>query len=111
MSKAREKGLKRGIPIGIFDAISGGVAGKVGTTVVKSVSKSAKNQAAKVLAAETLVQAGLGGGGEFLGQVISGEEIRPRDIALEAFAEIGPGAPAMAYNLAGRIGKTPGEIG
>ena len=111
MAKAREKGLKRGIPIGIFDAISGGVAGKVGTTVVKSVSKSARNQAAKVLAAETLVQAGLGGGGEFLGQVISGEEIRPRDIALEAFAEIGPAAPAMAYNLAGRIGKTPGEIG
>ena len=110
MSKAREKGLKRGIPIGIFDAISGGVAGKVGTTLVKSVSKSARNQAAKVLAAETLVQAGLGGGGEFLGQVISGEEIRPRDIALEAFAEIGPAAPVMAYNLAGRIGKTPGEI-
>ena len=110
MSKAREKGLKRGIPIGIFDAISGGVAGKVGKTLVKSVSKSATNQAAKVLAAETLVQAGLGGGGEFAGQVISGEEIRPRDIALEAFAEIGPAAPVMAYNLAGRIGKTPGEI-
>ena len=111
MKKARSKGLKRGIPIGIFDAVSGGVAGKVGTTIVKSVSKSAKNQAAKVLAAETLVQAGLGGGGELAGQVIAGEELRPRDIALEAFAEIGPAAPVMAYRLAGRIGKTPGEIG
>ena len=110
MSKAREKGLKRGIPIAIFDAISGGVAGKVGTTLVKSVGKSATNRAMKVAAAETLVQAALGGGGELAGQVISGEEIRPRDIALEAFAEIGPAAPVMAYNLAGRIGKTPGEL-
>jgi len=110
MSKAREKGLKRGIPIAVFDAISGGVAGKVGTTLVKSVGKSARNRAAKVAAAETLVQAGLGGTGEFAGQVISGEDIRPRDIALEAFAELGPAAPAMAYNLAGRIGKTPGEL-
>jgi len=111
MKKARSKGLKRGIPIGIFDAVSGGVAGKIGKTVVKSVSKSARNQAAKVLAAETLVQAGLGGGGELTGQLVAGEEIRPRDIALEAFAEIGPAAPVMAYRLAGRIGKTPGEIG
>lgn len=111
MKKARSKGLKRGIPIGIFDAVSGGVAGKVGKTIVKSVSKSARNQAAKVLAAETLVQAGLGGGGELAGQVIAGEELRPRDIALEAFAEIGPAAPVMAYRLTGRIGKTPGEIG
>ena len=111
MKKARAKGLKRGIPIGIFDAVSGGVAGKVGKTVVKSVSKSARNQAAKVLAAETLVQAGLGGGGELAGQLIAGEELRPRDIALEAFAEIGPAAPVMAYKLTGRIGKTPGEIG
>jgi hypothetical protein len=110
MSKAREKGLKRGIPIAVFDAISGGVAGKVGTTLVKSIGKSATNRAAKVAAAETLVQAGLGGTGEFAGQVISGEDIRPRDIALEAFAELGPAAPAMAYNLAGRIGKTPGEL-
>jgi hypothetical protein len=110
MSKAREKGLKRGIPIAVFDAISGGTAGKVGNVLVKSVGKSATNRAMKVAAAETLVQAGLGGTGEFAGQVISGEEIRPRDIALEAFAELGPAAPVMAYNLAGRIGKTPGEL-
>jgi hypothetical protein len=110
MSKAREKGLKRGIPIAVFDAISGGAAGKVGNVLVKSVGRSAKNRAMKVAAAETLVQAGLGGTGEFAGQVISGEEIRPRDIALEAFAELGPAAPVMAYNLAGRIGKTPGEL-
>jgi len=110
MSRAREKGLKRGIPIAIFDAISGGVAGKVGTNVVKSVGKSATNRAAKVLAAETLVQAGLGGTGEFAGQVISGDEISPRDIALEAFAELGPAAPVMAYNLTGRINATPGEL-
>jgi len=110
MSKAREKGLKRGIPIAIFDAISGGTAGKVGNAIVKSVGKSARNRAMKVAAAETLVQAGLGGTGELAGQVISGEEIRPRDIALEAFAELGPAAPVMAYNLAGRIGKTPGEL-
>jgi len=110
MAKAREKGLKRGIPIAVFDAISGGTAGKVGNVLVKSVGKSATNRAMKVAAAETLVQAGLGGTGEFAGQVISGEEIRPRDIALEAFAELGPAAPVMAYNLAGRIGKTPGEL-
>lgn len=82
----------------------------MGNVLVKSVGKSATNRAMKVAAAETLVQAGLGGTGEFAGQVISGEEIRPRDIALEAFAELGPAAPVMAYNLAGRIGKTPGEL-
>jgi len=110
MSEARSYGLKRGIPIAIFDGISGGLAGKTGTTVVKSVSKSATNRALKVGAAEALTQAALGGTGEFLGQVISGDEISPRDIALEAFAELGPAAPVMAYRLTGRIGKTPGEL-
>lgn len=110
LSAAREKGLKRGIPIAIFDAISGGVAGKVGSKAIQSVGKTATNRALKVGAAETLVQAALGGTGELAGQVISGEEIRPRDIALEAFAELGPAAPVMAYRLTGRIGKTPGEL-
>jgi len=110
MSEARSYGLKRGIPIAIFDGISGGVAGKAGNTLVKSVSKSATNRALKVGAAEALTQAALGGTGEFLGQVISGDEISPRDIALEAFAELGPAAPVMAYRLTGRIGKTPGEL-
>jgi hypothetical protein len=110
MDRAREKGLKRGIPIAIFDAISGGIGGKVGTTVVKNVSKSATNRAAKILAAETLTQGALGAGGELSGQLVAGEKIRPRDIALEAFAELGPAAPVMAYNLAGRINKTPGEL-
>lgn len=110
MDKARKKGLQRGIPIAIFDAISGGVAGKVGTNVVKSVAKSARNRATKVLAAETLAQGALGGTGEFLGQVISGDEINARDIALEAFAELGPAAPAMAYQLTGNLTKTPGEL-
>lgn len=110
MDRAREKGLKRGIPIAVFDAISGGIGGKVGTTVVKNVSKSATNRAAKILAAETLTQGALGAGGELSGQLIAGEEIRPRDIALEAFAELGPAAPVMAYNLTGRINKTPGEL-
>lgn len=110
VAKARKKGLQRGIPIAIFDAISGGIAGKVGTNVVKSVAKSARNRAAKVLAAETLAQGALGGTGEFLGQVISGDEINARDIALEAFAELGPAAPAMAYQLTGNLTKTPGEL-
>ena len=110
MSEARSYGLKRGIPVAIFDGISGGVAGKAGNTLVKSVSKSATNRALKVGAAEALTQAALGGTGEFLGQVISGDEISPRDIALEAFAELGPAAPVMAYRLTGRIGKTPGEL-
>lgn len=110
MSRARKKALKRGIPVAVFDGISGGLAGKVGTSVVKSVGKSATNRAAKVLAAETLVQAGLGAGGEFAGQVISGDEISPREIALEAFAELGPAAPVMAYNLMGRVNATPGEL-
>ena len=110
MERAREKGLKRGIPIGIFDAISGGVAGKVGTSVVKALGKTTTNRAVKILGAEAASQGLLGGTGELAGQVISGEEIRPRDIALEAFAELGPAGPAMAYNLSGRLNATPGEL-
>ena len=94
IEKAREQGLKRGVPIMIMDLVSAGL----GSTILAGTgSKLARTTGALA------VQSGGGAGGEFLAQVSAGEKIRPRDIALEAIAEIGSGAPALVTATASRV--------
>ena len=101
MSEARERGLKRGIPIGAFDAVSLGLAGK-GVSVARGIVKAgeegastARKTAGNVLGAvaEIGMQAGAGAAGEASAQLVSeGEISSPGMVALEAAAEILPGA-------------------
>lgn len=96
MDKAREMGLRRGIPVGIFD----GVAAMVGGQLVGKAFSQGSRAVRKAVVKETGIQAALGAGGETAGQVIAGEEIRPRDIALEAFAEVLSPSVGTVYNIA-----------
>lgn len=96
MDKAREMGLRRGIPVGIFD----GVAAMVGGQLVGKAFSQGSRAVRKAVVKETGIQAALGAGGETAGQVIAGEEIRPRDIALEAFAEVLTPSVGTVYNIA-----------
>jgi len=102
MEEARSYALKRGIPVAVFDAISGGTGGRIAGSIRKSARKSLgigqalpSSVTAKAVLAEVGTQAGLGAAGEFSGQVVAGDEINPRDILLEGFAELAPATPSM----------------
>lgn len=98
LERARERGLKRGIPIAAFDAISMGLAGKL--------LAGAKPTATSILSrgvGEVGMQAGLGGMGEAAAQFVeTGEVGAPGEVALEAAAEIAPG---MVETLIGYRGE------
>lgn len=87
LARAKERGLKRGIPIAAFDAISMGVAGKI--------MAGAKPAATSILpraGAEMGVQMGTGAAGEAAAQFVeTGEVGAPGEVALEGVAELGPG--------------------
>ena len=102
MEEARSYALKRGIPVAVFDAISGGTGGRIAGSIRKSARKSLgigqalpSSVTAKAALAEVGTQAGLGAAGEFSGQMVAGDEINPRDILLEGFAELAPASPSM----------------
>jgi hypothetical protein len=104
LANAREYGLARGIPIGILDGIAAGTAGrfvKAATVAGKSVPRA--------MAKEALVQGALGSGGELSGQILSGDPIQAREILLEGFAELGPAAPGIAYNMVKAKGMSVSE--
>ena len=96
MEKAHEMGLRRGIPVGAFD----GVAAIVGGQLIGKALPLGSRAVRKAVVKEAGVQAALGAGGETAGQVIAGEEIKPRDIALEAFAEVLTPSVGTVYNIA-----------
>lgn len=90
MQAARDRGLTRGLVIGMMDAISGGVAGK---TLMKSPAGD--------MIAQGLAQVGLGGGGEALGQLASGQNVSWKDIVIEGLAELVT-APIEVIGVGGR---------
>ncbi len=106
MAKAREEGLKKGIPVGVFDAISMGVAGKF-------YSKLAGTGLGSKLAgsgAEFGVQAGLGMSGETVGQLAQKGEITDRSaILMEGLLEGITAGPEAALNLRNK-GKLEGQL-
>jgi len=107
MAKAREKGLKRAVPVAAFDAVAGMVGGRFAAPAL--AARQPAREVAKQVAKEAGVQAALGAGGETAGQVAAGEEIRPRDIALEAAAEVLTPGISTAYNLAKESALTQPE--
>lgn len=104
LSKAKEYGLARGIPIGILDGIAAGTAGRI----VKAATVAGR-PVSRAMAKEALVQGALGAGGELSGQILSGDPIQAREILLEGFAELGPAAPGIAYNMAKAKGMSASE--
>ena len=100
MKEARQYALKRGIPIAVFDAISGGTGGKI----AKGLRAAGRSKTASVLG-EVGVQMGLGMAGETSGQLVAGDELSPREILLEGFAELVPAAPGMMVEYAKSVSK------
>ena len=106
MAKAKEMGLRRAIPVAAFDAIAGMVGGKL---IAPALAGATAKQVAKVAAKEAGIQAGLGAAGELSGQVVAGEEIKPREIALEAFSEVLTPGLSTAYNIIKEKAPTEAE--
>ncbi len=103
MAKAREYGLKRGLPIGAFDAASFGMAGVLTRAIRDSGRKVLGSQLATTLGASgaEIAQAGsLGALGEYVAQVTAdGKVTSPGSILLEAFSEGPLGIVEAGINL------------
>lgn len=72
MDKARESGLKKGIPVALFDMLSAGIAGKFVSKGAKAIMTTAAPTIGKKIfggVAELGAQAALGGIGEAAGQI------------------------------------------
>lgn len=113
---ANEARVRSGI-IGSVDAASGGLAGR--TLVPQAVARSAAGrEAVNVLAAQPLVQAAMGAGGEAAAQFATRGEIQPGEVLAEALgemfmapAEVGPFAVQRSIDAArgrrGALGDSP----
>lgn len=98
MAKIRSTALKYGVPIMAFDVATAGIAGKliggaVGKSLVKRIAAGA---------GESAIQAAGGMAGELTGQIASGKDISPKDIALEGIASLATDAPDVAIGYLGR---------
>ena len=84
--------------IGYFDALSFGSAGKALDKIMENAGKGMLQIAkstTKEVGKETGKQALLGGSGEFIGSVVSGQPVNPRSVLEEAIGEVA-GAPMEA---------------
>ena len=89
LDAAREKAAKRGLAVGLFDGMTAGLAGRL-LSGARSVSGAAARSAG-----EAGIQMAGGAAGEAAAQAVTGEWT-PREIVMEAFAEI-PTAPVEGY--------------
>ena len=89
LDAAREKAAKRGLAVGLFDGMTAGLAGRL-----LSGARSVSGAAARTVG-EAGVQMAGGAAGEAAAQAVTGEWT-PREIVMEAFAEI-PTAPVEGY--------------
>lgn len=88
--------------VGTVDTVTAGVAGKFIGPALKLGLKQRLVAAGK----ELLMQAAGGASGEAAGQIASGQEIDPFDIAMEAVAEVASGPAEVVSNVRGQKPKT-----
>jgi len=102
MARAKERGVKRGVPIAIFDAISMGLASRVFGPARGAATKiGASDRVGDVVGgtAEIGTQAVLGGTGEATAQISDkGEITSPGEVGLEAVAEGVTGVGEIGVN-------------
>jgi hypothetical protein len=110
MDLAREKGTERGLTVAAIDLVTAGIASKFGgkaavkyaeSKFIKEAGKEFTEAAAGRIAATTTTAIEAAGGsiGEATAQLVSEGKISDWDaVGMEAFAEIGGGAPMTAYN-------------
>ena len=95
--EGRDIGLKRGLTIGAVDFLSSGLAGrlfKVGSIASRGARVGA--QAAERLVVDPLAE----GTGEYLAQVVAGQEVSGKEIFAEMWGGVGNNAPFAALNMA-----------
>lgn len=94
MRAAADKGITRGIVIGAVDALSGLAAGS-----------ELSGSALRNFAGQAALQAVMGGAGEGLAQLATGDEINVAEIAVEALAEFVTAPIEVASMGGGKLGR------
>ena len=92
MREAQERGVTRGAIIGILDGLSGGIAG---TKLAESAFGN--------MVLQSVAQAVMGGAGEGLAQVASGQEFNIAEVVLEGLAEFAAAPVEVGGMAATRI--------
>jgi hypothetical protein len=92
-----EIGTKRGIPIAIVEYLSAGLAGKF-LTAGRLASKPLK--AGAFVAERALFDPASEAFGEFMAQVVSGQDVDMKEIISEAIGSMGTLAPVALFNIA-----------
>ena len=95
MDRVTSRSLARGLTIGAVEGLTFGLSRGVGGKILASaatkgavgLSKAGLKTGAKVAAGTTAVEAVGGGGGEALGMLAAGQELKGEDIFLEAIGE------------------------
>ena len=95
MDRVTSRSLARGLTIGAVEGLTFGLSRGVGGKILASaatkgaigLSKAGLKTGAKVAAATTAVEAVGGGGGEALGMLAAGQELKGEEIFLEAIGE------------------------
>lgn len=95
-AEGKEIGLKRGIPIAVIDYVSGGLAGRV-FKVGSIASKTAK--VAATVGERVVFDPAAEAFGEYMAQVVSGQEIDAKEIFAEAIGGLGNNTPNAAVNM------------
>ena len=109
MEDAKQKGLERGLTVASIDLLTAGLAAKFGGKAavnlaekqfLKAGEEFTESATKKIVGATTTAIEAAGGSiGEATAQLVSEGKISDWDaVGMEAFAEVGGGAPSIAYN-------------
>ena len=110
MARVRVLATKKAVPIAAVDALSMGIIGrvaKVGRRLAKPFTGAGRINKVSGVGSEVVAQGGLGGLGDFLGQVSAGEEISATSIIAEVVAEIGTSPVEFGAAAISRRGAAP----
>ena len=94
--EGKDIGLKRGVAIGLMDYIATSVAGRV----FKAGKLATKGErVAKGIGGQFLMDPVFEGGGEFIAQVVAGQEVDGKEISAEMVGSFGSKLPYAATNM------------
>ena len=87
ITRIKNRSLARGLTIGAVEGLTAGLSRGVGSRMLTSSTTTGLKTGSKIAAATTGIEMVGGSGGEFLGQVAAGQEIKGDEIFLEGILE------------------------
>jgi hypothetical protein len=107
LARAKEIGVKRGVPIALMDMLTGSMAGRIFKVGKIGLTKT---QRALMLGGEMTFQAAGEGGGEALAQLSAGEGLEAKEILSEMLGGQFTEVPNLVVNIAADKANNIGDV-